>query len=83
MTDLRLTLVATALLLAGCSMTPDYEVPQVAVGSVYLNASRAEGISEAKPEPGRLWWQQFNDPQLDRLVMAAQQQNIPIRIAPL
>ncbi|WP_338140115.1 TolC family protein [Aeromonas allosaccharophila] len=31
--------------------------------------------------PGRLWWQQFNDPQLDRLVMAAQQQNIPIRMA--
>ncbi|WP_042062917.1 efflux transporter outer membrane subunit [Aeromonas allosaccharophila] len=81
MTDLRLTLVATALLLAGCSMTPDYEVPQVAVGSVYLNASRAAGISEAKPEPGRLWWQQFNDPQLDRLVMVAQQQNIPIRMA--
>ncbi|WED74630.1 hypothetical protein [Aeromonas allosaccharophila] len=45
MTDLRLTLVATALLLAGCSMTPDYEVPQVAVGSVYLNASHAEGIT--------------------------------------
>ncbi|MGU5682742.1 TolC family protein [Aeromonas allosaccharophila] len=81
MTDLRPTLVATALLLADCSMTPDYEVLQVAVGNVYLNASRAEGISETKPESGRLWWQQFNDPQLDRLVMAAQQQNIPIRMA--
>lgn len=81
MIDYRLTMVAAALLLCGCSMTPDYEVPLVAVGNVYLNSQGTAGISAVKPVAGAHWWQQFNDPQLDQLIVAAQQQNIPIRMA--
>lgn len=81
MIDYRLTMVAAALLLCGCSMTPDYEVPLVAVGNVYLNSQETAGISAVKPVAGVHWWQQFNDPQLDQLIVAAQQQNIPIRMA--
>ncbi len=67
-----------ALLLGGCSMTPDYNAPEsVGLDQVYLHAENAD---KAVIE-NDLWWQSFNDPQLDSLIAEVQQQNISIQIA--
>ncbi|MGB2078466.1 MAG: efflux transporter outer membrane subunit [Vibrio sp.] len=79
MNKLTLSVIASALILSGCSMAPDYEMPQVAVTDIYVNQD-ATGTSR-QGELDNLWWKQLNDPQLDALVQAAQQQNITLQIA--
>ncbi|WP_247663246.1 efflux transporter outer membrane subunit [Shewanella sp. MMG014] len=65
-----------ALLLGGCSMTPDYQAPEtVGLDHVYLHADNTQQIETD------MWWNNFSDPQLDRLVEEVQQQNISIQIA--
>ncbi|WP_244899724.1 hypothetical protein [Shewanella japonica] len=65
-----------ALLLGGCSMTPDYQAPEtVGLDHVYLHADNTQQIETD------MWWKNFSDPQLDRLVEEVQQQNISIQIA--
>lgn len=64
-----------ALLLSGCSMTPDYNAPEtVGLDQVFLHADKAVIEND-------LWWQNFNDPQLDSLIAEVQQQNISVQIA--
>ncbi|MAB98059.1 MAG: hypothetical protein CMK71_08320 [Pseudomonadaceae bacterium] len=78
MTKLALTTLTTALLLSGCSMTPTYEKPSVPVSELYLNQNTA-GVTSA-PANSNSWWTQFNDPQLNQLVIRAQNQNVSLQI---
>lgn len=74
-----LTLMAMTLLLTGCSMTPHYDTPSVPVSDLYLNQN-IQGVSAA-PANSKSWWTQFDDPQLNKLVIRAQNQNISLQIA--
>ena len=64
-----------ALLLSGCTVGPNYQPPQVAIPSNYLEA----------PAPGEAqldrWWQGFGDSQLTSLVEQALRQNLDIELA--
>jgi outer membrane protein, multidrug efflux system len=71
----RATLLA-ATLLAGCAAGPDYERPSVVVPERW----RIEGqqaVDIANPR----WWEQFNDPALDRLIVTALRENQDLLIA--
>jgi NodT family efflux transporter outer membrane factor (OMF) lipoprotein len=71
-------IIAVALL-AGCATAPKYDVPAVPINEVYLNHT-IQGTTPQTVQKSE-WWKQFNDPLLNELVQAAQQQNITIEIA--
>ncbi|MEG0009563.1 MAG: efflux transporter outer membrane subunit [Aeromonas sp.] len=75
----RLSALIALLLLGGCSLAPDYQPPAHSVSQFYLN--QATPGTQAGGESPLAWWHQFQDPELDALVLAAQRQNISLKIA--
>jgi NodT family efflux transporter outer membrane factor (OMF) lipoprotein len=72
---------ALALMAVGCTKVgPDFVKPDAAVMPKWLET---EGYKQVNPkaEDYRDWWQSFNDPVLNKLIQAAYQQNLPLRIA--
>ena len=63
------------LLLAGCTVGPDYREPSVAIPASYSEA-RQSGDAQLDR-----WWQGFNDPQLTALTEQAFRQNLDIEMA--
>ena len=71
---LILAIAFAAMLLAGCTVGPDYKRPDVDLPKEY-------GIAQASvPAPER-WWAVFNDPVLDRMVEEALAANRDLRAA--
>ncbi len=70
------TLLATALL-AGCTVGPNYQRPDVAVPEAYAPGPRPS------PSDAELasWWSGFGDPELDALVRRALAQNLDLATA--
>ena len=64
-----------ALLLAGCTVGPDYREPPVSVPPAYTEASSSRRVELAS------WWRGFNDTQLNSLVEQALRQNLDIELA--
>ncbi|HEX4542544.1 MAG TPA: efflux transporter outer membrane subunit [Candidatus Acidoferrum sp.] len=77
-----IALVATAFLLCGCTMGPNYKRPTVAVPSSYRGTAPG---APAQTQTGFLgdqkWWDVFQDEQLQSLVRTALKQNYDLRIA--
>ncbi|WP_394203941.1 efflux transporter outer membrane subunit [Shewanella waksmanii] len=69
--------IIIALLLSGCSVTPEYQAPDtISSDAVFMNQGDHENtLNESH------WWKQFNDPQLDKLIGDMQAQNISLQIA--
>ena len=82
-----LTLSTLTLVLAACSVGPDYQKPQTATPGAFNDMTQPkdkDGASIALPsEPNPLWWKAFNDPQLDSLVTRAIAGNISLQQAVL
>jgi len=74
----RLLVVAAiaAVLLAGCTMGPDYVRPPVDAPSSFLYEPK-EAAETADTE----WWKQFRDPVLDGLIAEALVNNLNVKIA--
>lgn len=66
--------VSAGAILAGCSMMPDYEAPQMRLSDRY---SVLQPIA-VSPRADAAWWRNFRDPALDRLVDRALAQNLSI-----
>lgn len=79
MNKCRLSALIALLMLGGCSLAPDYQTPTQPVSQAYLN--QATPGTQVGGESPLAWWHQFNDPELDALVLAAQRQNITLKIA--
>jgi NodT family efflux transporter outer membrane factor (OMF) lipoprotein len=75
----KLSLVAAAALLAGCSFIPKYERPEAPVPSSFPYESAKEGTAAAE----RPWDQFFGDPKLRSLVATALRNNRDLRVAVL
>lgn len=67
--------ITIGLLLAGCSMAPEYQRPEVPQGASW------QVTSDAKTNLG--WQQQFSDPTLQSLIRAALENNRDLRLAAL
>ncbi len=67
-----------ALLLAGCTVGPNYSRPNATVPESY-----AEQLSQPGPTDAELagWWSRFGDPLLDELVNRALAQNLDVQTA--
>ena len=72
----RLSLLAT-LLLAGCTVGPNYQRPEVSVPDTYARESAA-GRTDAELAD---WWTAFGDPELDSLVQRTLNQNLDLEAA--
>lgn len=68
-------LALVALLLAGCTVGPDYAEPQMSVPASYVEA---QGAGQAQLDR---WWQGFGDAELTALVDRALKQNLDIEMA--
>ncbi len=77
------TILTAAILvaLAGCTVGPNYHRPTVNVPANFRNAGPTDQTS-AEPSIGtEKWWTVFQDPELQKLIRAALDQNYDIRIA--
>ena len=63
-------------LLAGCSVGPEYQRPEVPLPPEYLSPAEK---SEARIPAD--WWKLYRDPQLDELVASVRSRNADLRIA--
>jgi NodT family efflux transporter outer membrane factor (OMF) lipoprotein len=79
----RLISLFLMLLLGGCiSLGPDYRRPEAEVEADWLETEDSRVTSEPATDPK--WWESaFQDPELDKLVEAALQQNLTLRSAGL
>ena len=72
----RLLVVALGIALGGCSVGPVYERPEVPVPAQWeVNIQQANDLANTT------WWDQFRDPELNRLVQTALQENKNLQIA--
>ncbi len=72
-------LLLVALVLAGCSLGPDFTRPKAQVPPNWLDANDAR--VKTGPAQYRDWWKAFNDPVLDKLIDQAYRDNLSLRIA--
>lgn len=63
----RLTLLAAALALAGCSLAPDYKVPPVPASVAYRTVGPWAPARPSDQIPRDAWWQAYREPALDAL----------------
>jgi len=83
---------ATALMLAGCTVGPDYREPHIDVPQNFTSPSATGAAKQPKSKPSLAtasappvdfarWWKGLNDPQLDSLVSRAIEANLDLGIA--
>ncbi len=72
----RLLTAVLAGALAGCTLGPDYSRPEISTPQAFQYETK-----DAVDSSDTLWWQQFGDPVLDRLVDEALAHNSNIAIA--
>src|SRR5262249_34970430 len=85
-----------AIVIAGCTVGPDYHAPVTSVPDGWLNTGQApttQAITThragtlrrtvAFPEPVKLvrWWKTFNDPELNSLIVRAIAANLDLKEA--
>lgn len=70
---------AVMILVAGCTVGPNYERPEIPVPASW-NEAQQSGF-DTGPAPLTDWWTEFNDPLLNTLVQRAVQSNLDIRLA--
>ncbi len=72
----RGVLLLLCVLLAGCSVGPDYKRPALDIPQNWRFENK-----EAKDLANTAWWQQFNDPVLNELIQIALRENKDLKIA--
>ncbi len=64
----------------GFKVGPNYRKPAAPVEIEWIDFQKDPRLKTSSPDTSA-WWTVFNDPQLNRLVLAASQQNLTVRIA--
>lgn len=79
----RTPLALAALLLAGCTVGPDFKAPEAKAPAAWHALSEAGGMpSRAVTRAvNQRWWESFNDPELTRLEAEAAKQNLDLAAA--
>jgi len=71
----RTALAALALLLAGCTLGPDYVRPTLQVPDQYRGSAPQGSVADGSDSA---WWRLFGDPQLDALIDEALANNLDL-----
>lgn len=76
------SLFLMSLLLAGCTVGPNYKRPKVDVPPVYRGAAAEQPANAGTGSLGdQKWWDVYPDEELQKLIRTALQQNYDVRIA--
>jgi len=75
---LRFTLLLLLLQAIGCTVGPDFTTPTPPILQSDFAAKQNFHLAEIELDQ---WWQAFNDPKLNELLIRAQAQNLPLREA--
>ncbi len=80
-----LTVTATAALLTGCTMVPDYERPELPVSAQWPQGQAYEGITGVtEADISKVNWQSFfKSPQMQQVIQTALDNNRDLRVAAL
>lgn len=70
-TSLLIPLIA---LLGACTVGPDYQKPSLNTPAAWTAAGGSVAVS-----PTELWWREFRDPELDRLIQLALENNVDLQ----
>ncbi len=73
-------LFALGLIVAGCTVGPDYRRPEVAVPASFRGAT-PEAIQQLQSFGDLEWWNVFQDEKLQALIRTALEQNYDLRVA--
>ena len=76
----QLHIVFTALpvlTLAGCMVGPNFTTPETSVAAHYQNAANLQ----AGPVNDAIWWQNFHDPTLNKLIQLGYENNLSLQVA--
>ncbi|WP_263771615.1 efflux transporter outer membrane subunit [Propionivibrio soli] len=78
-----LTLLASAMLLAGCATGPDYQRPAVDTPTAFKETAEGQwkAAEPAESVPRGEWWKVFRDPTLDALQTQAAEANQDLKAA--
>ncbi|HSU31851.1 MAG TPA: efflux transporter outer membrane subunit [Bryobacteraceae bacterium] len=77
-----LAVCSFSFILASCTVGPNYKRPRVEVPTTYRNPSQPEAPQAHAASLGdEKWWEVFQDPELQKLVHTAIQQNYNVQIA--
>jgi len=74
-----LACIGVLLFVAGCSVGPNYQTPDLPVPPTWIEAQQ-KGVQVRPAELAR-WWTSFNDQLLNSLIERAVQSNLDLRIA--
>lgn len=74
----RILLLLPFVLLAGCSVGPNYKPPQIKVTPAFANGAQEPYVTNRIEIA---WWRGFNDAELNKLVMAGAASNLDLRVA--
>jgi len=77
----RLGVFGAMVLLAGCTVGPNYKRPAVNVPTTYRGAVENAGADPRQSLGGEKWEEVFQDPQLQGLIRQALRNNYDVRIA--
>ena len=81
----RTASILLAVALSGCSLAPDYHVPEAAIPPAYREDVPQDGWVKAQPAAAAIprgeWWRVFNDPILDLLEAETTDANQNLRAA--
>jgi NodT family efflux transporter outer membrane factor (OMF) lipoprotein len=75
-----LSLAALALILAGCTVGPDYKPPSTASVPPKWSEPLKGGVT-SQPDSAATWWKSFHDPELDSLIDRAVAANLDLKTA--
>src|SRR2546426_10846068 len=82
---MRIYLAIGLLLVAGCTVGPDYRAPSMPMPGAYGRSGSAEHpttqTSTTQPVSLALWWNAFDDPTLNALIEQAIKSNQDLKIA--
>lgn len=77
-----LVVMMTAILMAGCTVGPNYHRPVVQTPATYRDLSENTQVQPQVASYADLpWWQVFQDPQLQELIRTALKQNYDLQLA--
>jgi multidrug efflux system outer membrane protein len=74
-------LAVTVLMLAACTVGPNYHRPVVQTPAAFHGASESQQTAQAESFADLPWWQVFHDPQLQELIRTALKQNYDLQLA--
>ncbi len=73
-----LALVVSSVLLAGCTVGPDYHRPDAPLAEHYQAQSAVRESRASRPASFAVWWDGFDDPLLSQFVTDALAQNLDL-----